>query len=94
MSYLDDLDPDNPLAPLQAASCTYCIALGPRAGQKVLSLRTAPGRDNKAAAGLCVQAHGFSLHARGVLRGTSAQALSVRRLRVQARGVSDFARVF
>ncbi len=44
MSYLADLDPDNPLAPLQAASCTYRIALGPRAGQKVLSLRTAPGR--------------------------------------------------
>ncbi len=44
MSYLADRDPDNPLAPLQAASCTYRIALGPRAGQKVLSLRTAPGR--------------------------------------------------
>ena len=42
MSYLADLDPDNPLAPLQAASCTYRIALGPRAGQKGLSLRTAP----------------------------------------------------
>jgi hypothetical protein len=63
MSYLADLDPDNPLAPLQAASCTYRIALGPRAGQKVLSLRTAPGRDDKATAGLCAQAHGFSLHA-------------------------------
>ena len=63
MSYLADLDPDNPLAPLQAASCTYRIALGPRAGQKVLSLRTAPGRDDKATAGLCAQAHGLSLHA-------------------------------
>jgi hypothetical protein len=31
MSYLADLDPDNPLTPLQAASCTYRIALGPRA---------------------------------------------------------------
>ncbi len=29
------------LAPLQAASCTYRIALGPRAGWKVLSLRAA-----------------------------------------------------
>lgn len=69
MSYLADLDPDNPLTPLQAASCTYRIALGPRAGQKVLSLRTAPGRDDKATAGLCAQAHGFSLHA-GVRCGT------------------------
>jgi hypothetical protein len=51
------------LTPLQAASCTYRIALGPRAGQKVLSLRTVPGRDEKATAGLCADAHGFSLHA-------------------------------
>jgi len=36
MSYLSELDPDNPLRPLQAASCTYRIALGLRAGQKVL----------------------------------------------------------
>ena len=28
------------LTPLQAASCTYRIALGPRAGQKVLSLQS------------------------------------------------------
>jgi hypothetical protein len=47
------MDADNPLASLQAASCTYRIALGPRAGQKVLSLRTVPGRDEKATAGLC-----------------------------------------
>jgi len=31
MSYLSKLDPDNPLTPLQAASFTYPIALGPRA---------------------------------------------------------------
>jgi len=47
MTYLADIDIDNPLMPLQAASCTYRIALGPRAGQKVLSLRTMPGRDEK-----------------------------------------------
>ena len=29
-------DADHPLASLHAASCTYRIALGPRAGQKVL----------------------------------------------------------
>ena len=40
MTYLAAIGTDNPLASLQAASCTYRIALGPRAGQKVLSLRT------------------------------------------------------
>jgi hypothetical protein len=63
MTCLADIDSDNPLRSLQAAACTYRIALGPRAGQKVLSLRTVPGRDEKATAGLCADAHGFSLHA-------------------------------
>ena len=58
-----DIDADNPLASLKAASCTYRIALGPRAGHKVLSLRTVPGRDEKTTPGLCADAHGFSLHA-------------------------------
>lgn len=30
MTYLADIDPDNPLRPLQAAPCTYRVALGPR----------------------------------------------------------------
>jgi hypothetical protein len=47
VSYIADIDADNPLASLQAASCTYRIALGPRAGQKVLSLRTVAGRPRK-----------------------------------------------
>ena len=42
MTYIADMDADNPLASLQAASCIYRIARGPRAGQKVLSLRTLP----------------------------------------------------
>ena len=63
MTYLADRDADSPLASLQTASCSYRIALGPRAGQKVLSLRTVAGRDDKATAGLCADAHGFSLHA-------------------------------
>ena len=63
MSYIADIDADNPLASLQAASCTYRIALGPRAGQKVLSLRTVAGRDEKTTAALCADAHEFSLHA-------------------------------
>lgn len=40
----DDIDPDNVLTPLQAASSTYRIAMGPRAGCKVLSLQYAPRR--------------------------------------------------
>ena len=31
VSYIADIDADNPLASLQAAACTYRIALGPRA---------------------------------------------------------------
>ena len=63
MTYIADMDMENPLASLQAASCTYRIALGPRAGQKVLSLRTAVRRDEKTTRALCADAHGFSLHA-------------------------------
>jgi len=48
---------------LQAASCTHRIALGPRAGQKLPSLRTVPGRDEKTKRALCADAQGFSLHA-------------------------------
>ncbi|MGH8607425.1 MAG: hypothetical protein ACREX9_08405 [Gammaproteobacteria bacterium] len=44
MTYLGDSDPEAALAPLQAAACTYRIALGPRAGQKVLTLRTVPSQ--------------------------------------------------
>jgi hypothetical protein len=44
MTYLAESDSVPALTPLQAASCTYRIALGPRAGQKVLSLRSLPGR--------------------------------------------------
>ncbi len=67
--YIADMDADNSLASLQAASCTYRIALGPRTGQKVLSLRTVAGRDAKISAGLCADEHGFSLHA-GLRCGT------------------------
>jgi hypothetical protein len=63
MTYLAEIGPDNALKPLQAASCTYRIAFGPRAGQKVLSLRTAASGDEKTTPALCADAHGFSLHA-------------------------------
>ncbi|UJP02022.1 MAG: transposase [Nitrosomonas sp.] len=65
MSYLAEMETDAALAPLQSAACTYRIALGRRAGQKVLTLKTAPTQnvqlqpDKK----YCVNAHGFSLHA-------------------------------
>jgi len=63
VSYLANVGADNPLASLQAASCTYRIALGPRAGQKLLGLRTVPGQNEKTTSALCASAHGFSLHA-------------------------------
>ncbi len=37
--YLTNLDADPALAPLHAAACTYRLAFGPRAGQKVLTRR-------------------------------------------------------
>jgi hypothetical protein len=57
------IDPDNLLAQLQAASCTYRIALGPRAGRKVLSLRHAAHREPPMTQLLCANAYGFSLYA-------------------------------
>ena len=52
MTYLAEADPDSALTPLQAASCTYRIALGPRAGQKVLSLQSLPSRSRPSTAAL------------------------------------------
>ena len=70
LTYLAEPDSDHALTPLQAASCTYRIALGPRAGQKVLSLQSLPSTSERstggsrcihATPGLCANAHGFSL---------------------------------
>ncbi len=63
MRYLGEIDADCALTPLQAASCTYQIALGSRAGQKVLSLRSLPSTDERSTPGLCAKLHGISLHA-------------------------------
>ena len=63
MSYLADIDVDNPLGPLQAASCTYRIAPGSRAGQKVLSLQTISRRGEPSTPAQSANAHDFSLHA-------------------------------
>src|SRR6187401_1681247 len=43
-------------------SITYRVAVGPRAGQKVLSLQTVPARADEARKGVAQYA-GFSLHA-------------------------------
>ena len=51
------------LRPLQAAAVTYRIAFGPRAGQKVLTLRAAMPREATARQPLCADIDGFSLHA-------------------------------
>ena len=65
--YLTDTDGDPALAPLHAAACTYRIALGPRAGRKVLTWKDQPlassnpeGPDPPQG---CVSGQGFSLHA-------------------------------
>ena len=71
--YIADMDADNPLASLQAASCIYRIALGPRAGQKVLSLRTVAGRDEKTRAGPVRRCARVQSARRGALWRPSAQ---------------------
>jgi len=66
MTFLAEMETDAALAPLQSAACTYRIALGPRAGQKVLTLRTAPAQSAlppQSVDACCANAHGFSLHA-------------------------------
>jgi hypothetical protein len=58
-----DGDEARTLRPLQAAAVSYRIAFGPRAGQKVLSLRGAMPRESAARQTLCAGIDGFSLHA-------------------------------
>ncbi len=59
----DDSEEARTLRPLQAASCTYRIALGPRAGQKVLTVQGAKPREKDFKQILCADISGFSLHA-------------------------------
>ena len=63
MRYLADTETDTALAPLQSAACTYHISLGPRAGQKVITLGSAPSFDVAPTQSRCANAQGFSLHA-------------------------------
>ena len=66
-TYLADNDRDSDeartLRPLQAAACTYRIAFGPRAGQKVLTVQGAMPMEKDFKQTLCVDNKGFSLHA-------------------------------
>jgi hypothetical protein len=63
MSYLAGMETDAALAPLQSAVCTYRIALGPRAGQKVLTLRVEPAQSARPQSidACSANAHGFNL---------------------------------
>jgi len=56
-------DTDPALGRLHTAACTYRIALGPRAGQKVLTLRTDSPQAWSIPSDRCVSVQGFSLHA-------------------------------
>jgi hypothetical protein len=66
-TYMADNDGDSDeartLRPLHAAACTYRIAFGPRAGQKVLTVQGAMPRDADFKQHLCADIDGFSLHA-------------------------------
>jgi len=66
-SYLADAEADSDearaLRPLQAAACTYGIAFGPRAGQKVFTVQGAMAQDAVLTQALCADHQGFSLHA-------------------------------
>jgi hypothetical protein len=68
MAYLTEADPDIALVPLQQAACTYRIAFGPRAGQKVLTLQTVPSQEAPATPQRCVNEQGFEGACRGALR--------------------------
>jgi hypothetical protein len=58
-----DSDEARVLRPLQAAACTYRIAFGPRAGQKVLTVQGAMPRERDFKQTLCADIDGFSSHA-------------------------------
>ena len=70
-----DSDEARVLRPLQAAACTYRIAFGPRAGQKVLTLQGAMPRETDFKQTLCADIDGFSLHAAVRCAADDRQAL-------------------
>jgi hypothetical protein len=70
-----DSDEARTLRQLQAAACTYRIAFGPRAGQKVLTLQGAMPRETGFNQTLCADMQGFSLHAAVRCAADDRQAL-------------------
>jgi len=58
-----DSDEARALRPLQAAACTYRIAFGPRARQKLLTVQGAMPTEKGFKQTLCADMQGFSLHA-------------------------------
>jgi hypothetical protein len=71
-----DSDEARTLRPLQAEACTYRIALGPRAGQKVLTVQGAMPREKDFKQTLCADIDGFSLHAAVRCAADDRQALA------------------
>jgi hypothetical protein len=78
-TYVADTDGDSDKARalrlLQAAACTYRIAFGPRAGQKVLTVQGVMPRDADFKQNLCADMQGFSLHAAVRCTADDRQAL-------------------
>ena len=78
-TYLADSDAESDdaqtLRPLQAAACTYRIAFGPHAGQKLFTVQGAMPRDAARAQALCADEQGFSLHAAVRCAADDRQAL-------------------
>jgi hypothetical protein len=59
LRYLAEPDADNALTPLQAASCTYRIALGHAQDRRCCACEACRG--DRSMPGLCANLHGFSL---------------------------------
>jgi ribosomal protein S27E len=64
-----DIELGSSLEQLQAAAVNYCIAIGPHAGRKALTLYSVPPLEDDPAPGLVAKIGGFSLHA-----GTECEA--------------------
>ena len=79
-----DSDEARALRPLQAAACTYRIAFGPRAGQKVLTVQGAMPRETDFKQTLCADIDGFSLHAAVRCGADDRQALEQLCLKIAA----------
>ena len=73
----DDSEEARSLRSLQAAACTYRVACGPRAGQKVLTLQVAMPRETDFEQPLCADMSGFSLHAAVRCAADDRQALEL-----------------